>query len=134
MKYMVLVNGKFFVKVEVEGSKGAAEHSILDNFDGITGAQAFDEKDMATEWFVRDWLLNNELISMDELKEKTERYTAAWSEYARTKEALTSKEAEIEELKKQLEELENERYDLKKDELHTYAIAKKANAALNIKD
>ena len=95
---------------------------------------AFDEKDMATEWFVRDWLLNNELISMDELKEKTERYTAAWSEYARTKEALTSKEAEIEELKKQLEELENERYDLKKDELHTYAIAKKANAALNIKD
>ena len=68
MKYMVEINAKFLVKIEIEGSCGAAEHYFLDKFPGVWGANAFDEKSMKTEC-VRGTLLQSELVSEKELTE-----------------------------------------------------------------
>lgn len=134
MKYMVLVNGKFFVKIDVEGNKAAAEHSILDNLDGIIGAQAFDEKDMATEWFVRDWLLNNELISMDELESKTKEYSETWLEYSILKDEVQARQEEIDELNSKLMALKENQKRLESKLLNAFYDAKGAKDELNIRD
>ena len=62
MKYMVEINAKFLVKIEIDGSCGSAEHYFLDKFPAVWGANAFDEKSMKTECF-RGTLLNSELVS-----------------------------------------------------------------------
>ena len=62
--YVVMVNGKFMVKVQCEGSACAAEHMILDNYDGIQASQAFTWEDMKTEFF-RDNLLFCEFITLE---------------------------------------------------------------------
>ena len=71
MKYMVEVNAKFLVKIEIEGSCGAAEHYFLDKFPAVWGANAFDEKSMKTECF-RGTLLNSEIVSEKKLTELLE--------------------------------------------------------------
>lgn len=71
MKYMVEINAKFLVKIEIDGSCGSAEHYFLDKFPAVWGANAFDEKSMKTECF-RGTLLNSELVSEKELSELLE--------------------------------------------------------------
>ena len=50
MKYMVVVNQKYIVTVEAN-SACSAEHKILDNMDGVQGAQAFTGKELSTDTF-----------------------------------------------------------------------------------
>ena len=71
MKYMVEVNAKFLVKIDIDGSCGAAEHYFLDRFPAVWGANAFDEKSMKTECF-RGTLLTSEVVSEKELTERLE--------------------------------------------------------------
>ena len=65
--YMVEVNAKFLIKVEIDGSCAAAEHFFLDNFKGVWAANAYDEKGMKTDCF-RGAILNSEIISFSEFE------------------------------------------------------------------
>lgn len=134
MTYMVLVNQKYMVKFDHDGSKGGAEHRILDNYNGISGAQAFDEKDIATDWFVNTWLSDAEFISLNELQSKVDAYTEACSHYGDMTEELSAKENEIEYLKSQLAELEHQRYEIKQRQLSAWCKVNNTKRALNLKD
>lgn len=100
--YMVMVNGKFMVKVQHDGSACDAEHEIFDNFDGIQASQAFAWDDMETEFF-RDNLMMCEFITMDDLKKMSDEYETNWKKVVKTKEATVTACHEVERLQKELE-------------------------------
>lgn len=130
--YMIQVNGKYMVKANLETeSLAGAEHFILDNFDGIEAALAFDEKQIRTLWFVQTYLAGAEVISLDELRRKSDNFTAAYAEYSVAKNALDSKDDEIEALKQKLAELQAERTEMKKVELSKWLNVRNANNAIN---
>lgn len=130
MEYMVLVNRKFMVAVEHDGSNGGAEHQILDNYNGIQDAQAFDQKEMHTTYF-SDIVQSCETISLKELKDMSDRYDQCYHELAAAADRVRNVDTEIERLKKQLEDLEHDRSILRKDEmkaqLHCYKIGQEMN-------
>ena len=51
MNYVVIVNNKFIVNGIESTSAGGAEHKILDNYNGIAGAQAFALNELGTDCF-----------------------------------------------------------------------------------
>lgn len=102
MKYMMVVNQKYMISLEHDGSCGGAEHQILDNFQGIEGCQAFDEKGMKTDTFM--WYLTTcKTISLDELKTLSDEYENRWKETAESRDAMKRLEAEVEDLRNQLD-------------------------------
>lgn len=113
MKYMVWVNQKFLVTVETDGSACAAEHEILDNYQGIVSAQAFDRDSMKTDTFAGA-VFWSETISRDELRAKSDKYEAAWKSAAKKKDEEEALKNEIEQLQaiiqRKKEELENKTY------------------------
>ena len=133
MKYMVLVNRKFMVAVEHDGSNGGAEHKILDNYQGIHGAQAFDQKEMHTTYF-SDIVQSCETISLKELKDLSDRYEQCYHELAVAKDRVSDIDMEIERVKKLLEDLEHDRYLLRKDEIKAQLHCKKIKDEMNIKE
>lgn len=133
MKYMVLVNRKFMVAVEHDGSNGGAEHVILDNYQGIPGAQAFNIKEMHTQYF-SDIVQDCETISLKELRGMSDEYEQAYVELARAKDAVSDIDNEIERVKKILEDLEHDRYALRKDEIRATLKAKACRTNMNIKE
>lgn len=112
--YMILVNGYYMVKINYDGSNGGAEHFILDNFYGIDSALAFDESTIATKWFVRDYLANAEMISINELDEMSMAYREACLKLSDAEDAKAAKSREIQEAKDLLEKLEQEEHELQK--------------------
>ena len=106
MKYMVLVNQKYMVAVETEGSNAAAEHMILDNFDGIQGAQAFDKAAMRTSYFF-DILQSAETISLKELGVLSDNYKAAYKRLAEKADYVRRYQDEIADLKEKLASAES---------------------------
>lgn len=97
MKYMVWVNQKFLVTVETDGSACAAEHEILDNYQGIVSAQALDWDGLKTDTFAGA-VLSSETISLNELKAMSDRYEKAWRILAVAKDAEEGLRSEIEQL------------------------------------
>lgn len=65
--YMVEVNNKFMVRLEIDGSLAAAEHYFLDRFKNVWGALAFDQKGMKTDTFIGSMLYDT-LIELDDLE------------------------------------------------------------------
>lgn len=103
MTYMVYVNQKYMVKVDIEGSMAAAEHIILDNYDGIQYAQAFDKKAMRTEYYLNT-LENSEVISINELSTISSKYAENWGEVAFAEARAEVLKGEVEKLERELEE------------------------------
>lgn len=119
MKYLVVVNQKYIVSIEAN-SACSAEHKILDNMDGIEGAQAFDNKAIKTETF--QWYMQNcETVSYNEMLQISQKYTEACKVYAVAIEEEKMVKAEIERLQKMLEEaqhdLANKAWNTKKTKL-----------------
>lgn len=102
MKYMMVVNQKYMISLEHDGSCGGAEHVILDNFQGIEGCQAFDEKGMKTDIFM-GYLTTCKTISLDELKTLSDEYENRWKETAKSRDEMKRLEAEVEDLRNQLD-------------------------------
>lgn len=102
MKYMVVVNQKYMISLEHDGSCGGAEHQILDNFQGIEGCQAFDQEGMKTDTFM-SYLTTCETISLDELKTLSDEYEKRWKETAKSRDEMKRLEAEVEDLRNQLD-------------------------------
>lgn len=127
MTYMVWVNQKFMVTVETDGSMAAAEHVILDNYQGIVSAQAFDRAALHTNFFV-DVLQNSKTISLDELKAMSDRYENAYIELAKKQEDEEAMKNEIEQLQEIIER--------KKAELNTkhFSTRKAHLEAINAKN
>lgn len=105
MKYMVWVNQKFLVKVEVDGSALAAEHYILDIFQGIVGAQAFDRDGLKTDTFAGA-VACSDAISLDELKAMSDRYENAYIELSKAMDEEREIVDEIERLQAKIKDLQ----------------------------
>ena len=106
MKYLVVVNQKYIVSVE-STSAGGAEHVILDNMDGIEGAQAFDSKAIKTETF--EWYMENcETVSYETLRQISQEYTDKCREMGDRMQEVKRANAEMEELQRKMEALQNE--------------------------
>lgn len=95
--YMVEVNAKFLVKIQLDGSCLAAEHFFLDNFKGVWGANAYDEKGMKTDCF-RGAILTSEIVSLKEFEDLMREYdmvTDCVNEFARREKELAEQMAEL---------------------------------------
>ena len=115
MKYIVVVNQKWIVSVEANSALGA-EHYILNNFSGIDGAQAFTKKELNTDCF--EWFLQNgEMISEDELREKSDTYEKAVEMFADARSKVVETGDRIAELKMLLEQAEAE-YEKRETEMY----------------
>ena len=130
MKYMVLVNGKWFIQIEIDGSALAAEHFFLNEHDGVHAAQAFDAETMSHKWFITDWLLNYECISYDEFKRLETEYKESFVALSCAKDARRDVEYKIEDLENQLVELNRELDVLMKAERDANARANDAVKAM----
>lgn len=130
MKYMVLVNQKFMVAVETEGSMAAAEHVILDNYQGIAGAQAFDRAALHTNYFV-DVLQDAETISLGELKAMSDRYEEAYVELSKRMDEEKKVVDEIERLKELIAQKESELSPLHHATMKAKLEARNAKLAMN---
>lgn len=104
-KYIVIVNQKYLVSVEAS-SHGGAEHRCLDLVYGIDTAQAFSRDDLRTEFF-RDNAILCETLSFSELAAKSEAYKAAVERENEIREALEKTRAEMAELQRKLQKLED---------------------------
>ncbi len=106
MKYLVVVNQMYIVAVNANSAL-EAEHMILNNMDGIQGAQAFDQKSVRTETFA-GYMMSCETVSFSELQQISRRYTEACEEMGKKLEEKKLAELEVERLKKLLEEAQHE--------------------------
>ena len=114
MKYYVIVNnGLYLVKVDAQ-SLGGAEHVVLDNYSGITGAQAFSLEDMGLETF-QALARTAEPVSLEELGRLSEEYSEHWADVSRAQDAtfqarreVYRAEAALKEARQALEYLEEE--------------------------
>lgn len=133
MKYMVMVNGKFMVTVDKDGSMAAAEHEILDNYDGIQAAQAFDRAALHTNYFV-DVLQYSETISTNELQQMSDRYSEAYRVLARKRDTLRDIDEEITRLMSMIDDLRHDRAIIAKEEEEAVQETIEAKKALNWRD
>ena len=103
--YMVEVNNKFMVRIEIEGSACAAEHYFLDGFKGVWGALAFDQKSMKTDCFI-GCMMHDELTTVEALGEKMKELEKEDAELEHYAKQIQTYEEEIERLTKEKEALE----------------------------
>ena len=73
-QYFVVVNQKYIVKVKANSACGA-ERVVLDEFNGIRGAQAFGVNEIATDCFAH-FMKTCDTISMKELRTMSDAYDA----------------------------------------------------------
>ena len=117
--YVVMVNNKYMMRVQAE-SKCGAEHVVLDRFSDeinkyhvITDVQVFDQDDLKTTWFLRDYFSRCDLISMRCLKELVEDYVSTMQDLdedmsnllIEANKMVDTKEAELEQAEKKRDEL-----------------------------
>lgn len=105
MKYAVLVNNKYMVAVEKDGSAAAAEHEILDNYFGISGAQAFGKADMKTNYFNEVFQMA-ELISLKDLQKMSDEVKRQLEILDFYKSAKRDAEKRVERLRQELADAE----------------------------
>ncbi|MBO6093430.1 MAG: hypothetical protein J6P40_07400 [Oscillospiraceae bacterium] len=105
--YMVEVNSKFMVRIEIEGSACAAEHYFLDNYKGVWGALAFDTKTMKTDCFI-GCMMHDELTTVDELGLKLKELEMEDAELERYASRINTYKEEIKKLTNELETLKAE--------------------------
>ena len=103
--YMVEVNAKFMVRLEIEGSALAAEHFFLDSFKGVWGAMAYDQKTMKTDSFIGA-MMHDELITVEALTSKLDEYNVMDEQLKMTAKRIKAYEEEIEKLTREKEEIE----------------------------
>lgn len=101
--YFVEINARFLVRINYDGSAGGAEHHFLDNYIGVWGALAYDEKTMKTDCF-KAALLNDELISEVDLATLMSVYAEAKTTYDVADKKKKSLQKTIDELERQLNE------------------------------
>lgn len=106
IKYSVVVNQKYIVKVEANSQLGA-EQIVLDLHGGIATAQAFDQEGMKTDTF--EYFLNNcDFCSFKEIEQKTDEWYKITKEWNKTLDESISLETRIKQMKEEIEELQKE--------------------------
>lgn len=101
--YFVEINAHYLVKIEIDGSNGAAEHHFLDKYKWVWAANSFDMDTIKTDTF-RGTLLHSELVSEEELAKRIGEICDA--DIAHTQDVIRERElqSEIEALEQQLRE------------------------------
>lgn len=102
--YMVEINAKFLVKLQIEGSAAAAEHYFLDQYKGCWGANAYDEKALKTECF-RGALLTSEIVSLKELDRMFKNLERGYDRADEYKKGLKALSDQLEQLQAQYDEV-----------------------------
>ena len=105
--YMVEVNNRFMVRLEIEGSACAAEHYFLDNFKGVWGALAFDQKSMKTDCFI-GCMMHDELTTLETLCERLTKLENEDLELKTLASRIATFNEEIDRLTKEREGLEED--------------------------
>ena len=95
MKYYVQVNRHMMSSVEASSAL-MAEHFFLD-LDGIQYSNAFSDEDRKTDTF-RGALLDCGTFSVQEIKQLSAAYTAAWANVAQKADARKAAQHEVERL------------------------------------
>ena len=103
--YMVEVNAKFMVRLEIDGSALAAEHYFLDSFKGVWGAMAYDQKAMKTDCFIGA-MMHDELTTVEALTSKLDEYNVMDEQLEMTAKRIKTYEEEIEKLTREKEGIE----------------------------
>lgn len=119
MRYFVVVNQKFIVAVD-STSNGGAEHVVLDRFDGVVGAQAFDSKAVKTETFAH-FMATCDTVSMDELETMMSRYDSVKARLVEAEDGYDRLLALREKIIRELEDAEIARSDVR-SEYHAVAV------------
>lgn len=109
MKYVVEVNAKWLVSIEAESAL-SAEHKLLE-YNGIWGANAYDQKALKTDTFAGavqfdEFVSMNELITL--INDTADKKVLAIKASAAAKE----NQATIDEMEKRLEELKKQQLNL----------------------
>lgn len=102
-KYIVIINNRFIVNGIESTSAGGAEHKILDNYDGIIGAQAFGLDELGTDCF-RGFCESCEMISQKELLAITRGYADLWEGVADAQESMIAHNRALAEAEAALED------------------------------
>ena len=122
MKYYVIVNnGRYLVKVDAQ-SLGGAEHVVLDNYSGITGAQAFNLEDMGLETF-QALARTAEPVSLEELGRLSEEYSEHWADVSRAQDVTRRARINFELAQTALEEAREALAIAEEEEIRTYTRA-----------
>ena len=131
--YVVMVNNKYMMRVQAE-SKCGAEHVVLDRFSDeinkyhvITGAQAFDQNDLKTTWFYRDYFSRCDLISMRWLEELVENYVSTMQDLEDMGNLLTEAHKMVDTKLVELEQAEKKRDELARG-VNAYTAQRKRQA------
>ena len=104
MKYIVEVNAKWLISIEAESALNA-EHKLLD-YNGVWGANAYDQKAMKTDTFAGavqfdEFVSMNELITMvNDIADKKVLAIKAKSEADENRAVIEEMEKRLQELKK----------------------------------
>lgn len=107
MNYFVVVNNKYIINVSA-GSACAAEHAILDQYNGVQYAQAFTVKELTTDTF-KHFMEVCETISTKELMAKSDEYAEQVKEAAAARIRCSDLNAEIAQMEDRLVLLRKER-------------------------
>lgn len=107
MDYFVVVNNKYIINVSAD-SACAAEHVILDQYDGTQYAQAFTAKEMNTDTF-KHFMEVCETISTKELMAKSDEYAEQVKAAAAARIRCSELNAEIAQMEERLMLLRKDR-------------------------
>ena len=107
MNYFVVVNNKYIINVSAD-SACAAEHAILDQYDGTQYAQAFTAKELNTDTF-KHFMEVCETISAKELMAKSDEYAEQVKTAAAARIRCSDQNAEIDQIEERLMWLRKER-------------------------
>lgn len=106
MLFLTVANQKFILAVEANSAL-AAEHKLLDELDGIEGAQAFDSQAIKTDTFA-GFMTDGVTVSFKELKEISDNYSDKCSKLAIALEVEKMQKLEVERLTRELEAAKEE--------------------------
>lgn len=129
--YFVEINAHYLVKIEIDGSNGAAEHHFLDKYKWVWAANSFDMDTVKTDTFMGT-LLHSEMVSETELAQRMAEIAAA--DITRREDAKREQDlvSEVETLERQLKEkrdmLTMVRHKLRMSEGAFEALVSKSNA------
>lgn len=101
--YFVEINAHYLVKIEIDGSNGAAEHHFLDKYKWVWAANSFDMDTVKTDTFMGT-LLHSEMVSEAELAQRMAEIDAADFQRIEAEKTERLLKGQVEALERQLEE------------------------------
>ena len=131
--YVVMVNDKYMMRVQAESAYDA-EHAVLERFSDeinkyhvITDVQVFDQDDLKTTWFFRDYFSRCDLVNMRWLEELVEDYVNTMHDLEDMSNLLIEAHKMVDTKEEELEQAEKKRDELARG-VNAYTAQRKRQA------